>query len=287
MCVAHISSPALSNAPVLLPPPPSVSQPLLRLPRVSTFVVNCKLEPYQLAVVKQLSSLTSLSVNDGRWTLVDLRALLLDGSPHQLHKLQHLDLDHTQVTSTQMTALLTLPSLTEMRPYAMGDAVFHYVAAFPQLRILRIMPPLAFNPLSVQRATDLLASLSQLGGLRRLELEWSDAAAGCEGFGTLLNGLAAAAPLLQELSVEHCSISSPSLVRLSALQHLRSFALVYCTFVDDAPFDNLLSLLSSFKKLDSLSLANCTPLLSEEQCVQLTPPSAFLPSLTHFGYKPY
>lgn len=214
----------------------------------------------------------------------DLRALLLDGSPHQLHKLQYLCMESMSLFDAHMDALVALPNLTTLRPSLMHPAIFPRLAAFTQLRQLRIRPA---NPLLPLHSNALLESLHQMRVLRVLELVDFEFKDEDDGWSPLLSGLADAVPLLQKLCLRRCS-ELPPLPPLTALSHLRWFDLECCTFVSAADSAaGLPSLLSAWQQLESLRITSTDRqplLLSEEQRARFTPPSALLPTLRIFEW---
>jgi hypothetical protein len=89
--------------------------PLLQLPELTSLRTYYSPPVPQLVVVRQLRSLTTLSVAGGYWERADLLALLADGS-HQLQRLQKINIERVTVDIELMQALLTLPCLTELTP---------------------------------------------------------------------------------------------------------------------------------------------------------------------------
>ena len=122
------SAPALQSLTLLQNAAQMDLTPLLQLRELTRLVARL-LNPSQLAVVKQLSGLTDVSIADGWWSAESLRALLVDGS-HQLQRLQRINLKEVDLDVGTVQSLETLTSLTELAPRTV------HPSCFPSLRSL-------------------------------------------------------------------------------------------------------------------------------------------------------
>jgi hypothetical protein len=98
----------------------------------------------------------------------------------------------------------------------------------------------------------------------------------------LFDGLAATVPQLHELSLVSCKMFS--LARLSACTQLRTLQLSSCNFTDNQFVADLVQLLQSLRHIVCVVVRDCEGTLSDELRVQLTPPSALIPSLQFFHW---
>jgi len=76
-----------------------------------------------LRVIKQLSTLRSLTLFDQDWTLQKLQ--LLCTPPHAFHQLEHIGMVRTSLAGGHMEALHNIPSLTELCPSDMIPTALH------------------------------------------------------------------------------------------------------------------------------------------------------------------
>jgi hypothetical protein len=252
--------------------------PLLQLPQLTSLSVNHSPSPPQLAVVKQLC-LTALDVSEGHCPREHLRALLADG-PHQLQRLQKINMQECSLDVESMQMLLTLPALTELEPWSLDPRCFPLLRSFAKLRRLRILPP--FGILSESDAAELLSSLSALPTLISFAIDGRPLSAIIKE--TLIDAIGAAVPQLHELCLRHFSLL-PSLSRLAALTQLRSLHLVECARQSRNSTHNVLELLPSLRHLERFSVTHCRLQLSDEQRALFTPPSVLVPSLKQFEWS--
>jgi len=248
--------------------------PLQRLDQFTSLTTRHVLSPPQVAVVKQLPALTDLNVGEGFWTAEDLHALLADdGSPHQLRRLQRLNLRKSTVEADALQCLLTLPSLTELQPDTIMPNCFPLLRSFTRLRALRIAAPL--GSCNEAAAAELLSSLRALPDLMIFEL--SGKGVRTRVLQSLLDGLGTAVPQLHELRIESAYL--PPVSGLRTCTGLRSLSLRDCTRESSASGADVLALLQSLSFLERLELRVCRLSLTELHRAQLTPPSFLVPSL--------
>jgi hypothetical protein len=253
--------------------------PLLRLPELTSLrVYPALLWPSQLAVVRQLRSLTALDLVGHGWNPRDLLALLADGS-HQLQCLKKINIEPATLDVELMQALLTLPNLTELEPRSVALVSVPLLRSFVKLRKLRLLPPSVDNAAVVE----LLSSLRALSELTSLVV------GGFEGEPTvvksLMDGLGTAVPQLRELTL--CYFDAlPPLTALSACTQLRALRLTECERAHSQSLDDVLQLIVSLPHLESVEVdARCSlPPLTAAQRMQFTPPSAMAPALKTFDW---
>jgi hypothetical protein len=194
--------PGAPNPPQLLFPALVASLPVMQ--QLSELSIECELDEMPLEVrlevdvLTQLPHLRTLNLLDVRWTyerltdlkpLSSLRELNTNLTSHQLIQLCHpphalqlecIHLGFISVDKTVMSALLHLPTLTELQPkYLRSDAW----PLLPQLPMLRRLTVPFLSALSDARATLLATSLSgcrvlielELGGIAFEEADGEDA----------------------------------------------------------------------------------------------------------------
>jgi hypothetical protein len=253
--------------------------PLLRLPHLTSFTSEMTLLTPQLAIVRQMRGLTELDLGGGEGTT---RVLLADNvdDPHQLQRLEKLNLSEVNLTVEWAQMLLMLPSLTELRPSRMDPRCFPLLRSFVQLRTLCI--PDVSGKTSEAASADLLSSLGSLTHLTNLEVSGKRLQGSARRL--LFDGLAAAVPQLHELSLVSCKMSA--LARLSTCTQLRTLRLSSCNLTYKPYLTDFLQLLQSLRHLTCLDLRDCpgAPSPNAELRVQLTPPSALVPSLKFFQW---
>jgi hypothetical protein len=254
--------------------------PLLGLPHL-TRLTALRLSSPQLFVVRQLRSLTELDVKGARWFRKDLCALLLD-APHQLQRLQRINLKGFDLDSATMPTLLTLPSLTELEPRSIDPRCFPLLRSLTKLRKLCV--PFIRSEMEQSAAEVLVSSVRALSCLTSFDMNgWGLNSAVLTA---LVAGLCSAAPLLCELTLRDVS-SLDALNELRTCVQLRALVLDRCwsgSGTDSAVAD-LLPLLQSLPYLESLHVFHCTHVLTDEQRAQLTPPSSLMPSLKQFEWN--
>jgi hypothetical protein len=253
--------------------------PLLRLPQLTRLSITRTLRRSQLAVVKQLRSLTELVVDAfGRWGGTrSLLPQLLDG-PHQLQRLQKINVQHVNLDTTDTQALMTLPSLTELEPMGIDPACFPLLRSFSRLHKLTLTP---HPPMDVTAVDGLLSSLREMPNLSSLAVGPDNHQNSPATWRKLLDGLDAAAPQLRELTFSLCTL--PSLTQLNAGAQLRVLYLQSCGFegAQDSTTDEFLQWVRSMRHLERLRVTYSL-LLTIGQRQQLTLPSSLIPSLQHF-----
>jgi hypothetical protein len=257
--------------------------PLLRLPELASLRVYPELlSPSQLAVVRQLRSLTALDVAYGHWERKDLFALLADGA-HQLQRLKKINIERVTLDVELMQALLTLTQLTELNPDSIDTDCFPLLRSFAQLRKLCL--PSVSDALTDAAVSALLSSLRALSHLTSFQMNGEDSPPSPLHF--LLAGLATAVPQLRELSLR--SFDLPSLACLSAYGgQLRTLRLSACNLTQNQSVDDPLQLLRSLPHLECLDVRRCHPELSAAQraLLTLTVAAASLnPSLRSFFWE--
>jgi hypothetical protein len=261
---------------------------LLQLPQLTRLVTPSTLMPLQSAVVKQLRTLIELDVNQGLWRASDLLALLSDG-PHQLQRLQKINVNFMDLDVVSVPHLLTLPGLPELSPFRVDPACFPLLHPFPHLRTLNlsISAAVGAGKMDGSAVAGLLCSLRDMPLLCSLTLSLSveqELAEYVAAWKTLLDGLDAAAPNLRELTLIKCTL--PSLEQLNAGVQLRGLHLHECDF-KGAQFtaaEALVQWVRSMRHLERLAITRCNFPLTDAQRMQLTPPSLLIPSLRQFRW---
>jgi Leucine-rich repeat (LRR) protein len=221
--------------------------PLLQLPQLTRLVTQY-LEPFQLAVVKQLSGLTDVSIANGGWSAEELRALLCNGT-HHLQRLQRINLREVTLDVGTVHSLQTLTGLTELAPRSVDPSCFPLLRSLCTLRKLCIA--CNFGTFDQAAAVALLASLRALSNLTSFELKGRHSGPIAQQM--LLVGLVIAVPRLRELSLTSCTLRS--LVPITLCTELRILSLMGCkfSFVDPCPVVDVLPLLQSFVHLEHFS----------------------------------
>jgi hypothetical protein len=278
--------------------------PLLQLPQLThLFLPRRSLTRPQLAVVKQLHTLTELGISRDTWRIGDLHMLLSDG-PHQLQRLQKIMLQFVHLDVELLQSLLALPSLTELEPMSIDPSCFPLLHSLSFLRKLVISPtPDAADAGMLDGAAiaELLSSLRGMPNLSYLVLGPERPPSrdpddphpdGPDGpllnyaaWRKVLDGLDAAAPQLRELTLIRCTL--PSLAQLNAGAQLRVLRLDDCRFEDvqAATTEEFQQWVRSMRHLERLTVIRCFLPLSDPQRQQLSPPSFLLPSLRHFHWE--
>jgi hypothetical protein len=253
--------------------------PLLQLPHLTRLILESGLSHLQMAVVRQLRSLTELKSTEG--DEFEMLELLADG-PHQLQRLEKINIRGT-LNIELMQPLLTLPNLTELVPWGMFPDCFSLLRSFSKLRKLEIQDPGKGDEIDEAAVSALLSSLREMShltfflinGMCMVSIQQS----------TLVEGLGAAVPQLRELTLS-CFRALPSWRPLRTCTQLRSLRLICCDREDDQPPANdVLELLSSLRHIERVEFDGCDLLLTDAQRAQLTPPSALVPSLKQFNFE--
>jgi len=252
--------------------------PLQQLPHLTRLVIDQRLSPPQLDVVKQLRALTELDLDDGNWTEEDFRRLLCEG-PHHLQRLQKINLQYWELEDEYAQGLLTLPSLTELVPLTIDPCYFSMLRPMSGLRTLRVRcQPGGFGEVA---ADALLSSLRSLSHLTRFEMDGEGASA--VAVRTLMDGLGAAVPQLRELDISSvCTL--PLLSGLRTCTQLGNLRLLKCHRDNGDSVDDVLQLLPSLRHLALFRVFDSNLRLTGEQRTLFTPPSALVPSLEDFAW---
>jgi hypothetical protein len=256
--------------------------PLLRLPEFTSLrVYPALLLPSQLAVVRQLRSSTELDLVGHAWNSRALLTLLADG-PHQLQRLEKINIRGVDLDVEVMRALLTLPSLTELDARGIHSSSCPLLRSFVKLRKLYISSRSLNHRLNAAAVVELLSSLRALSELTSL---W---VGGFEGepavVDVLMDGLGAAVPQLRELHLHYFG-TLPPLTAFRACTQLRTLRLTSCSREYGQSLDDVLQLIVSLPHLEFVEVDRCRLPLTAAQRMQFTPPSVLAPSLKTFHWR--
>ena len=244
--------------------------PLLQLPLLSDLRLKDQLSLRQCAVIKQLAGLTALDCGRN-WKRSTLLQLLRP--PHALRQLQQFSLISESVDPPLLSALLQLPALSDLRPKQIKPECWAGLGGLTGLRSLRLVCRDDFSAAQQSSLADSLMALPLLSELR-LYLHLNSLADG------------PSIPLLQLPALCSLTLSSVRVQSLAFLQHspLLLRLLLFTCAVADAE-DTVRCLQSYAPQLMCLTLSQSVR-LSEEQAMQLRPPSTLLPALLSFDYDP-
>jgi hypothetical protein len=256
---------------------PSLSlRPLLRLQQLTRFTLRgmYELAPEECSVLKQMSSLRFLSLNRGGWEDGQLEALCEE--PHQLQRLEELNLGNSILRAEDMVLLQRLPGLTALEPDSMSPSCLPFLSSssFPALRRLSIIDDAMEPEWGAEDIPPLLAALSRCPVLTDLymaglaHLSSADTAT-----------IARALPQLRKLELSGMD-GLRSLRFLPLLPQLEELSLMF----GDLEAKDLRAVLR-LPRLRRLQLHDCMGLDSLTRAL-LTPPSRLLPTLTDFDYLP-
>ena len=244
---------------------------------------------HAIAVVKQMASLESLQLHpltnhplefDAAWLLRLCRP------PHQLQRLQELDLSKVSLEDAGLQALRHLPALTALEPFAMRASAMASLVHFPGLHRLRLLPrrfggggeedlgQAFFDHQGFARASTFLPHLRCIR-LQVLTL--------CECVFTIAEAetLCTTLPQLTDLTFEN--VGWPS---LEPLHHLTRLTELSLALTRRTPVAFELAHLQAIKSLRTLTLKDMHPPLNVATVTALTPPSLLMPALTSFEYIP-
>jgi hypothetical protein len=243
--------------------------PLLRLPQLRDLYLYSHPSQPQCAVIKQLSTLTSLQLS---CSTMDPDALLrLLTPPHSLQLLQRLP-GRRVLNLAALSALHQLPALTELSPIHMKPECWAGLSAFTPLRSLHLDWA---DPFTAAQQSSLESALNSLPHLSDLELCLAN-----HSYGPGAAPLCLRLPALRRLILDSFALLSTSFLQQSPL--LERLELLRCKRMSA---EDLLGFLRAHPpaQLKMLILAGSVS-LSDEQQAALRPPSALLPSLVHFFY---
>ena len=194
----------------------------------------------QLAAIRLMSSLTSLSINRGRWTAAQLMDLCDNDPPHAPHRLQNLRrlcLERTILTSEHLPALADLPALAQIAPEAWDPDALASLPALASLNHLQCMHFGLFTWVA-RPATVLLPHLHACArALTAIVFYPSITFTAAE-----LGELAATLPMLESVAFDGVVLPCPGLGELRALPQLASLDLRRCTGYDLRELDGVASL---------------------------------------------
>lgn len=243
-------------------------------------ILECsfKIDFEQIAGLKLLHSLRHLAVNRGNWHPAHLEELCRDG---RFTQLETIDIARTDFTMRHLTALQSLPSLTELTPGTIIEDGVGILASLHLLPNLRHCVLTDFNPASIEHArikADTLPrhpSLTDLT-LRGFQLHVDDA-----------ERIFAAMACMTRLHVDHLSIAS--LDPLRRLVHLSRLILNESSDADRPARDDLDDKLAVFASMPSLRALTLESLgstrIREWELEQLKPPSTRMPQLQEFNNR--
>ncbi len=97
---------------------------------------GCPMSLEQLAVIKQIPSLTYFKYNEGEWS--EEEAATAFSPPHRLQNLNSVQLTYTEVNSAILLHLSNLPSLTELHPMRVTPDAYPLLSRFTQLMTLEL-----------------------------------------------------------------------------------------------------------------------------------------------------
>ena len=218
-----------------------------------------------LAILKQLSSLERLSVNEDRWTASELNRLC--SPPHALNRLHTLEMRWTTLSPAHMESLLKLPALTSIHPYFHEAGTTPYLPQFPCLRSLDLWRSSDAQP-------DFMHDLKQCSGLTRLSL-WHCAIT-AQAFAELCSSLSALTKLtlfgVTDLGLADSESALRCVTSLSQLETLQIHQGTAITLAHIRHAD-----LAQLKALRHLSISLEHEI--EEARALLQPPSVLLPQL--------